>query len=232
MQDKIVVIHQPDFMPYLGFFDRLCKANIYVILDTVQFVKRWTGRDKIKTEKGEQWITVETQKAPVNTKINEILLVQDNKWKKKHLNIIQYNYKKAPFYNEILPYVEELYQEDFKRMVDFNIKSIKMLMKLFDIQIECILASDINPQGKNNELNIDIMKKLGCTKYLSGIGAKDYYIPELYSKAGIEVIWQEFQHPVYKQQYDGFIPYLSSIDLLFNCGITESRKILNGNTNY
>jgi hypothetical protein len=94
MQDKVVVIHQPDFMPYLGFFDRLLKADIYVVLDTVQFVKRWTGRDKIKTENGEQWITVETKKAPVETKINQIYLVEDTKWKKKHLNIICYNYIK------------------------------------------------------------------------------------------------------------------------------------------
>ena len=67
---------------------------------------------------------------------------------------------------------------------------------------------------------------MNCIKYLSGVGARDYYEPELYEKAGIEVIWQEFEHPVYPQQYDGFIPYLSSIDLLFNCGIEKSRKIL------
>lgn len=229
MQDnKIVVIHQPDFIPYLGFFDRLLKADIYVILDTVQFSKRWTGRDKIKTPNGEQWITVETKKASVDTKINQIYIVDDNKWKKKHLNVIWYNYKKAPYYMEIMPYLEKLYEEDCKKLVDFNVKSIKMLMDLLDIHIECVMASDINPVGKNNELNIDIMKKLGYTKYLSGIGAKDYYVPELYEKEGIEVMWQNFEHPVYKQQYEGFIPYLSSIDLLFNCGITQSRKILRG----
>jgi hypothetical protein len=226
MQDKVVVIHQPDFMPYLGFFDRLLKADIYVVLDTVQFVKRWTGRDKIKTENGEQWITVETKKAPVETKINQIYLVEDTKWKKKHLNIICYNYKKAPFYSEIIPYVEKIYQDSSEKLSDFNLRSIRTLMELFDIHIECIMASDINPVGKNNTLNIDIMKKLDCRRYLSGVGAKDYYVAELYEEAGIEVIWQDFEHPIYRQQYGEFIPYLSSIDLLFNCGIEESRKIL------
>lgn len=228
MQDKVVVIHQPDFMPYLGFFDRLVKSDIYVILDTVQFVKRWTGRDKIKTRNGEQWITVETQKAPVDIQINQVLLVEDDKWRKKHLNVISYNYKKAPYYSEIMPCIEKLYQESCSKLSDFNIKSIRMLMDLFDIHIECIMASDIKPVGRNNELNIDIMKKIGARRYLSGVGAKDYYVPELYEQAGIEVIWQEFEHPVYQQQFDGFIPYLSSIDMLFNCGIEDSRKILRG----
>ena len=75
---------------------------------------------------------------------------------------------------------------------------------------------------------INIVKELGCHRYLSGIGARDYYVPELYEQAGIEVIWQAFEHPVYPQQYGGFIPYLSSIDLLFNCGIEKSRRILRG----
>lgn len=229
MQDKIVVIHQPDFMPYLGFFDRLLKADIYVILDTVQFSKRWTARDKIKTQNGIQWITVETYKAPVNTKINEMLIVQDDKWKAKHLNVISYNYKKSPYYHEIIPFIEKLYQGDYQKLVDLNMKSIEMLMELFDIHLECVRASDIHPVGKNNELNIDIMKKLGCTKYLSGIGARDYFVPELYEEAKIEVIWQDFKHPVYLQQWGDFIPYLSSIDLLFNCGIEKSREILRGN---
>jgi len=229
MQNKVVVVHQPDFMPYLGFFDRLIKADIYVVFDNVQYVRSsrgWTSRDKIKVRNGEKWISVSTQKAPRDTAINQVLLSKDNRWREDNLNLIRENYKNSSFYSEIMPHILELYAFNCERMMDFNLESIKMLMKLFDIHVDIVMASDLNPEGKSNTLIIDIMKKLGCTRYLSGIGAKDYYVPELYEEAGIEVIWQEFKHPVYKQQYDGFIPYLSSIDMLFNCGIEESRKIL------
>lgn len=231
MQDKVVVIHQPDFLPYLGFFDRLVKADIYVVFDNVQYVRSsrgWTSRDKIKTRKGEKWISVSTQKAPRDTAINKILISKGTEWRENNLNLIHENYKGSPYYREIMPYIINLYAYDCERLMDFNMQSIKMLMELFDISIDIIYASDLHPEGKSNELIVDIMKRIGCTKYLSGVGARDYYVPEIYEKAGIEVIWQDFVHPVYKQQYDGFIPYLSSIDLLFNCGIEESRKILKG----
>ncbi len=231
MQDKVVVIHQPDFIPYLGFFDRLLKADVYVVFDNVQYVRSsrgWTSRDKIKTRNGEKWISVSTQKAPRDTAINQILLAEDEQWKKDNLNLITENYKRCGYYDEIMPYIEKLYQFQGKRMMDFNLESIKMLMKLFDIEIETVIASDLDPVGKSNELIIDVMKRLDCYKYLSGVGARDYYIPELYEEAGIEVIWQDFKHPVYPQQFGEFIPYLSSIDLLFNCGIEQSRKILRG----
>lgn len=231
MQDKVVVIHQPDFIPYLGFFDRLLKADIYVVFDNVQYVRSsrgWTSRDKIKTRNGEKWISVSTQKAPRDTAINQILLSEDERWRKDNLNLIMENYKKSSYYDEIMPYIEQLYQFRAERMMDFNLESIKLLMRLFNIEIEIVMASDLNPEGKSNELIIDIMKRLGCRKYLSGVGARDYYKAELYEDAGIEVIWQDFKHPIYPQQFGEFIPYLSSIDLLFNCGIEKSRKILRG----
>ncbi len=231
MQDKIVVIHQPDFMPYLGFFDRLLRADIYVVFDNVQYVRGsrgWTGRDKIKTRNGEKWISISVQKAPQDTAISQILLSEDNSWRENHLNLFYENYKKCPFYGEIMPYVEKLYSYRCERMMDFNLESIKMLMELFDIQVDMVMAGGLNVTGKNNALIINIMKQLGCTKYLSGVGARDYYKPELYKEAGIDVIWQKFEHPVYRQEYGDFIPYLSSIDLLFNCGVEESRKILRG----
>ena len=229
-EEKTIVIHQPDFMPYLGFFDRLLHADTYVVLETAQYVngtsKSWMNRDKIKTEKGEQWITVCVKKAPRETNIKDILLIDDGKWQKNNLGLFHQNYRKAEYYREIMPYVEALYGKNYDYFWDFSFASIKMLIELFDIDIEIIFSSDLNPQGKNNDMIVDIMNKLGARTYLSGTGAADYYDPAVYERAGIRVIWQEFVHPVYPQQFGAFIPYLSSIDLLFNCGIEQSRKIL------
>lgn len=226
-----MVIHQPDFMPYLGFFDRLLKADIYVVFDNVQYVRgsrAWTSRDKIKTRNGEKWLSLGIKKPAYRAAINEVLLQQDFAWREDHLNLIRENYRKAEYYDEIEPYINDLYSFQCEKMVDFNMESIRMLMKLFDIRIETVMAGSLQAVGKSNELIVNIVKELGYRRYLSGVGARDYYVPEPYEQAGIEVIWQEFAHPVYPQQFGEFIPYLSSIDLLFNCGIEKSRRILRG----
>ena len=230
MSNELVVIHQPDFIPYLGFFDRLQKADIYVVLDCVQYERRnkeaWNNRDRIKTANGVQWLSISTRKAPTDTMINEIIIAEESKWRKKHINIISMNYKKCPYYNEIMPYIEELYEKPIEKLADFNLESIKMLIKLFDINIRMIMGSDLKPEGNNNKLNVDIVKKLKCHRYLSGQGARDYHDQSYYDENGIEVVWQKFEHPIYPQPYGDFVPYLSSIDMLFNIGINESRKLI------
>jgi len=223
---KTVVIHQPDFLPYLGFFHRLLSADLYIVFDNVQFLRRgWHHRDKIKTINGEKWLTVGIKKAPQNTKIHDIYLAKDN-WKTKHLEMIKNSYKKAAYYQEIYPYIQELYSKEFDKMVDFNMASIQMLMKMFDIHINIELASKHSFSSTANELLVDLLKVVNATEYLSGIGAKDYFDNKPFDEADIKVIWQNFEHPVYPQLHGNFIPYLSSIDLLFNCGIDKSRKIL------
>jgi hypothetical protein len=223
---KTVVIHQPDFMPYLGFFHRLLNADLFVILDDVQFLRRgWHHRDKIKTSQGDSWITLGIQKSPQDTKISDILLSGEN-WREKHLNLLRQNYNKSQYFTEIHPYIEKLYSTQYEKMMDFNLASIRMLMNLFDIKIDIEYSSQYNIKTKANELLVDILKEVNATHYLSGIGAKDYFKQEPFDDANIEVIWQEFKHPVYPQINGEFIPFLSSIDLLFNCGIERSREIL------
>lgn len=227
---KTVVIHQPDFLPYLGFFHRLIHADLFVILDNAQYVngtsQSWMNRDKVKTSQGEKWLTVSVKKAARETSINRIKLSDNADWKKNNLNLIRHNYRSAPYFAEIYPYIEQLYAYDGTLLIEFNLKSIEMLMKLLDIEISTVLASTLQADGKKNELLLDILQKVGATHYLSGIGAKAYLETELYEKAKIEVVWQDFAHPVYPQLHGAFIPYLSSIDVLFNCGVEKSREIL------
>ncbi len=230
MKDKLVVIHQPDFMPYLGFFQRLIQADVYIVMDNVQYVRgsrTQTSRDKIKTANGEKWINVGIQKPIYKCHIDEVMLSKEKLWRERSQNLIKENYRKADYFNEVYPYIEELYALECDRMIDFNMASIHMLIRLFGIDdIEIKYASELSVAGKSNELIINLVKAVGCHRYLSGVGAKNYYIPELYEAAGIEVEWQKFEHPIYRQQFGEFIPYLSSIDLLLNCGIEQSRKII------
>ncbi len=227
--EKIVVIHQPDFLPYIGFFHRLVQSDLYVVLDNVQFLKgsrRWHNRDKIKTSQGAAWITVGVKKTSQKTNITDILLDTTVDWKSKNLNRIKESYKNAKYFDEIFPYLKSLYDFECSKLIDFNLKSITMLMELFDVRIEMVMASTLNVASKSNALLVDILQKTQATKYLSGVGAKAYYNPAPFEAANIEVVWQNFKHPVYPQLYGGFVPYLSSVDLFFNCGIETSREIL------
>lgn len=228
--NKTVVIHQPDFLPYLGFFHRLLHADLFVILDNAQYVngtsQSWMNRDKIKTSQGEKWLTVSVKKSVRETPINQIELSDNSDWKKANLNLIRHNYGQAPYFEEIYPHIEALYAYDGTLLIEFNLKSIAMLMSLLDIETPSVFASTLHAAGKKNELLVDILQKTGATHYLSGVGARAYFEPELYAKAKIEILWQDFTHPVYPQMHGPFIPYLSSIDVLFNCGIEKSRKIL------
>lgn len=229
--DKLVVIHQPDFMPYLGFFHRLLSADVYIVLNNVQFVsssRSWNNRDKIKTKNGATWMTVPVNKCPRNTMINEVIISSAIDWKSEHLTALQINYKKSAHFGEIYPHIEKLYSNGAEYLEDFTFASIKMLMMLFDINITVLYSSDLNVEGTSNTRIARLVKAVGSHRYLSGIGARDYYDPEIYKNEGVEVIWQEFTHPVYPQQFGDFIPNLSSIDLLFNCGIEKSREVLRG----
>ncbi len=140
--------------------------------------------------------------------------------------MIRENYNKAKGFDEVYPFIEELYQFRPDRLMNYTFRSIMMIMELLDIKINIVCASSLHAEGKKSSLIVDIMNKLGAHKYISGAGAKEYHNQKLFDEAGIEVVWQDYKHPVYKQQYEGFIPYLSTIDLLLNCGIKESRRIV------
>ena len=229
MKKKIVVIHQPDFAPYLGFFHRFLSADLYIALDNVQFVnssRGWTNRDKIKTPLGEKWLTVSVKKTSRSTLINKVEIANELNWKEKHLMLLDQNYKKSNFYKEIMPEIENIYSQKFDLLIDLNMKIIELFMDFLNVSIPWVFASSLDPEGSKNELLVDLLKKVSGTHYLSGLGARNYFMPEPFTKAGIEVVWQNFKHPIYEQRFGCFCPYLSIIDLLFNSGLSNSREII------
>lgn len=225
-----VVIHQPDFAPYLGFFQRFLNADLYIVLDHVQFVsntsRSWTHRDKIKTATGDRWLTLGVSKPQLGTPILEVKLAVGTEWIENNLTLLRDSYRKAPGFSEVMPIVEELYASPNVTLADFNIRWLERLVEMLDIRIPFVRSSTLHPEGKRNELLIDLLHKVSATHYLSGLGAKAYLEPTKFSAAGIEVLWQQFEHPVYPQQHGVFIPYLSILDILYNCGVYEARKLL------
>ena len=225
---KRVCIHQPDFLPYLGFFHRLLFVDLFIVLDDVQFLRKgsgWHNRDKIKTRSGETWLTLSIQKGKMDQKINEVMLSKNTGWIQKNLNLLMENYRKAPCFSEYFPEIKEIYSRGFLKMIDMNMAFLGFFFDIFDLNVPIVFSSELNAGGHKNEKLINLLKAVNGTHYLSGTGARDYMKVDLFEKEGIAVEWQKFQHPVYPQLHGEFLPYLSCIDLLFNCG-AGSREIL------
>lgn len=215
-----VCIHQPDFAPYLGFFHRLYRSDVYIVLDDVQFLRRgWHHRDKIKTATGEAWLTLSIRKADYHVPIGSVELHPDyDDWVPHNLNLIRQNYARAPYFPRYFPILEEIYGKRHRRLVDMAMDLLGFFFTELDIAVEVVFSSDLAVPGQKNEKLINLVRAVGGDHYISGTGALSYLDPGMFEKAGIGLEVQSFSHPVYPQQFGGFIPYLSCIDAFMNCG--------------
>lgn len=215
----IVAIHQPQFMPWLGYFDKMDSCDFFVLLDNVQYKKNeYQNRNRIKTSDGWQWLTVPAcYKFP--QKINEVLIDNSVNWQKKHLCALQTNYGKSPFFEKYIKHFKDFYDKQWNLLSKANIASVMLLKDMLGIKADIVIASEM--EGLSDEPNqrlIDICRMLGADTYLAGKDGKTYMDFNRFSHAGIDVVFQEFTHPVYKQLFNEFEYYMSAVDLIFNCG--------------
>lgn len=227
--NKTICILQPGYLPWLGFFDQLDQSDEFVLFDTVQYDKHgWRNRNKIKTRQGEQWLTV-----PVLTKgeayqtIAGVRINNDDKWQKKHVSSIKQNYSRSKYY-EIAQNVCSVIQTPQFLLKDLDYAIIKCLMKHLGINKHLWFSSSLDSAGGKNGRLIKIIKQLGGDKFIEGSAGSSYIDLQMFKDAGISVSFQEYQHPVYDQLYGDFVPYLSVLDLLCNCGPKSLEIIRSG----
>jgi hypothetical protein len=196
-------------------------ADKFVLADEVQYTTHgFINRNYIKTRNGKQWLTVPAiTKGRGLQKINEVRIDKEQNWRQKHWNSLQLNYKYAPYFDYYADFFERLYQKEWIFLVDLNIELIEFIRKALKITYPIILSSELDLSVDATERIVDMTKKTGCTKYLSGASGKKYLNKKLFEDAGIELIYNDFKHPEYHQQFDKFISHLSIIDLLFNEGM-------------
>ncbi|NQT90517.1 MAG: WbqC family protein [Candidatus Omnitrophica bacterium] len=211
-----VTIHQPDFLPWLGFFDRWKNSDLYIILDDVQFLRRgWHHRDKIKTKDGARWLTVPvTKKGRYEQLIRDVEIDNSTDWRTKHIKTIEVNYKKAPNFNGCFGKIEAIYGKNHSLLIDLNMDLLRFIAEELKITTPVKFSSDCGIETASTQKLIDLVRAEGAAEYLTGIGSGDYLDESLFEKAGISVVWQEFSHPVYKQLHGEFLPMLSSLDYL------------------
>ncbi len=220
---RTVCIHQPDFAPWLGFFDRLALADMYVVLDTVQYLRQgWHNRDKIKTAQGAAWLTVPVKnKGRYRQSILETELDNDRDWRTRHMRTLRAAYGKALHFKAISARLEEIYARGHARLIDFNMAIIRFLIHELGIDVEIRFASELGVGGRSNQLLIEIMRAVGGGTYITGLGSKSYLDESAFDAAGIKVTWRKYDHPTYDQLFGDFVPGLSALDCLFNCGASS-----------
>ena len=219
----IVTIHQPNYLPYLGFFDKMARSDIFVIYDDAQFNKSdFQHRNRIRIYHGWKWLTVPVEKKqkPLNRiRIkNEVTTWKGFKWSEDHFNNIRDNYKDTPYYSVYEEEIKRIYQKTHDKLVELNMNLINFLRKVFDIDVKVVFSSELGFTSKSSQRLVEIVEALGGDVYLSGPKGRDYLNASLFEKKGIKVRFQNFKHPVYKQRYEGFVPNMSAIDALFNVG--------------
>jgi hypothetical protein len=216
----IISVHQPQYLPWLGYFDKIAKCDKFVFLDNVQYKEReFQNRNKIRTGKGWIWLSVPVlSKGRGRQNISEVKIDNELDWKRKHLGSLKTAYSIAPYFKEYFPVLEEILGREWELLKDLNIEITRFVLNELSIYTPISLESDLNVNTLSSQRIIDICKKLKADTYLSGSGGRDYLDSELFNKENVRLLYQDFQHPRYKQCYEPFEPYMSIVDLLFNHG--------------
>lgn len=226
MPKKKITIHQPEFLPWLGFFDKISQADLYVVLDNVQFEKNYfQNRNKIRISNGWTYISVPIDKSTLTKNIKDVKIAYLPKWKQKAEKTITQNYRKAAFFEQFAPDLFNILHKNQAFLMSLNIEIIQFLFSAVKIKTPLIFASDIsNTNLKSTNLLLDICKNTGADIYLSGPSGRDYLETEKFSEIALK--FHSFTHPTYQQQFADFLPYMSGIDLLFNYGADNFMKIV------
>ena len=229
---RVVAIHQPNFFPWLGYFDKIARSDVFILLDHVQLPKTgggWSNRVKMRVAGEARWVTAPVHRAFHGVgAINEIEWADDQPWRDKLVRTLSANYAKAPYYREIIAWLEPLIRMPEVNLARYNIAVIRAIADRIGLRHDhCVVSSALGGRGQANELLIDLTRKTGGTCYLCGGGAAGYQDDAAFAEAGLELRYQRFTHPGYAQtgQVD-FEPGLSIVDALMNVGCGNVKGLL------
>lgn len=214
----ICAVHQPQYLPWLGFFSKLDAADLFVIYDDTQYKHdEWQNRNRIKTANGVQWLTVPVHRSQGEI-IRDIRIDNAKPWARKHANALTTNYARAPFYKEHADEFAAALTQEWEHLAELNIAMMKHLCRMLGVETPMVLSSQLGYNGKATDALISICRSVEADAYLSGPGGRDYLETEKFGAAGISLLFHDFDHPAYAQLFGEFVPNLSAVDLLFNSG--------------
>lgn len=218
---RTCVVLQPGYLPWLGFFEQVSRADEFVFLDDVQFDKHgWRNRNRVKGPDGPQWLTVPVRVSGRNRPpIRDVEIDRtQRRWAGKHLQSLRSNYGPCPFFEWLFPDLERTLHLPWSRICELNHALTELLCGKLGLRSTFRHSTALNVGGDRCERLIRICQAVGCNHYYSGTAARDYLDIAGFERAGITVEFQDYAHPEYPQRYGAFVSHLSVIDLLFNCG--------------
>lgn len=223
----ILVAHQPEYLPYLGFFAKVSLCDHFLISDHLQYAdKDFQNRNYVCNQNGKTLMSVPVLLAGKwDQPIKEVRIDNRSSWAKKHWLTIYHSYHHAPYFRLYAPTLEEIYAQKWEKLCDLNVTLLKCLLDWLSINVQIGLTSQYDLQEKKTRLLIEMCQKIGADTFISGRGARDYVVPSLFSEVGLKHYFFDFVHPEYEQQRKPFISNLSILDLLFNYG-PHSRKVV------
>lgn len=229
---KVVAIHQPNFFPWLGYFDKMARSDVFVFLDHVQLPKTggvWCNRVKMLISSEARWVTAPIKRSFHGVAaINDIEWADDKLWRGKLLKTLSTNYGRAPFFDEAMDLLVQLVKWPESNLSNFNIHAIKTIAELVGVRHEhAVVSSQLQVQGAASDMLIDITQKVSGTAYMCGGGASGYQDDEVFEKSDVTLVYQEFTHPEYPQfGHKGFVAGLSIVDALMNLGFEGVRRLI------
>ncbi len=223
----IASIHQPNFFPWMGFFNKINSSDVFIFLTDARRSKndKYLTRSLILNNSSENYLSMPL--GPKQIKISDLLMPNDNQWRINMLNVVNASYSKCNFYDEILIDIEKLIMFDCKYFFEFSINIIYFFMKKFNISTNCYI--DLNFErhfGQSSSRLVNLCKEVKADKYLSGLGAMTYIDEDIFIKNKIDIIYQNYIPQPYNQYSTEFISGLSIIDVLFNCGYNETERLI------
>lgn len=220
-----VAIHQPQYLPWLGYLDKLDQSDVFVLLDTVQFKKNeWQNRNRIRTAQGWQYLTVPVRHE-FPQRLDQVRINNQVDWRRKHVQALEMHYGRASQYGRYAPLFRELLARDWERLSLLSEAGLAVLARAFDITTPIVKASQFEAREEQTGRIVDLCKAVGADCYLAGVGGRGYMNLAEFEAAGIAVEFQDFMSPEYTQMYGPFIAGLSAVDLLFNCGGEGFRHV-------
>jgi WbqC-like protein len=229
----IVAIHQPNYIPGLGFFHKMASADVFVLLDNVQYSKNnYTNRNRIRSRDEWAWLTVPVRiSGHFGQLISQVETAEDG-WETRHWKRLLQEYGQAPYFRQYQAWLQPVYARRRINLAEINCELIEFARVSLGIGARVVRASELAVSGQSSDLLLALCKDLGATTYLSGQGGRKYLDVRKFEAAGIAVEYQEFVHPHYPQGRGGFVPNLSILDLLFHAGVESSAILLGVHAHY
>lgn len=226
----ILTSHQPTYLSWCGLFDKVARADLFCVLDTVQYERRsWENRNQIKTNQGALMLSVPVESRGHFEKTGGTIRIIPDGWARKHVRSIELAYLKAPYFDEYYEEIRFILMRGHEFLVDLNMDLLHFFLKWLGIKTRVVRASGYEFQGEKSGLVLDMCQKLGATRYIFGSQGRSYADVDAFNRAGIEVEFQDYHHPEYPQLHGPFLPNMSALDILFNCG-HDSLKVLTNAT--